>query len=134
MATDEQKQATKALFTGHYPYMMQALLIAMQRCMVWRTADTDEARTYFDLFDLAKQTDETHPLEGEAFYMVSQEGAIGLCAAGKEYLVRWLYVPMEGGEERKRLLAEVIEKLNREEAKEVDEESEKDVPPPPPIF
>jgi hypothetical protein len=114
--TEDQmkEEATKIFFTGHYPRRLQALFIAMQRCMVWRDAATNASITYFDLFDLAKQGDDQHPTIDGTFYIVSHEGAIGFCPTGKEYNVEWRYIPMEPGEERDQLLKEVVEKLNNE--------------------
>ena len=118
METEDQNQsreeAMKAFFTGHYPRRLQALFIAMQRCMVWRDVATNAPITYFNLFDLAKQGDDQHPPIDGTFYIVSHEGAIGFCPTGKEYNVQWLYIPMEPGDERDRLLNEVVEKLNNE--------------------
>lgn len=117
MTEEERKQCERAFFTGHYPYMMQALTIAMQHCMVWRIKESGEAVTFEDLFTLAKQQDEEHPLKEGAFYMVTSEGAIGL-SPGLEYLTEWIFIPMEPCEERDQLLQETIEELKRQEAEE----------------
>ena len=119
-----QQQAAEAFLTGHYPYLLQALAIAIDRCLVWRLAATGEPFNADDLFRFAKAYDEAHPLEKGAFYMVSREGAIGL-APGLEYMVKWMFLPMERGAERDRLLQQLQQVMAQQEAEET-------MPPPPP--
>ena len=49
--------------------------------------------------------------------MVSREGAIGL-APGLEYMVKWLFLPMERGEERNRLLQQLQQVMAQQQAEE----------------
>ena len=96
---------------------MQALAIAMNSCLVWRLAQTGQPFTADDLFRFAKAYDEQHPLEKEAFYMVSREGAIGL-APGLEYMVKWMFLPMERGAERDDLLQQLQQIMAQQQAEE----------------
>ena len=112
-----QQYTEEAFWTGHYHYILQALAIAINSCLVWRLATTGQPFTADDLFRFAKEYDEQHPLEKEAFYMVSREGAIGL-APGLEYMVKWLFLPMERGEERNRLLQQLQQVMAQQQAEE----------------
>lgn len=107
--TPEQEQAKKALLTGHFPYMMQAVAIAYQIVPAWRHAEKGVPCSVLDLFQAARNYDETHPRkEGDpAFFYISIEGAIGYCPTGLEFQVTWLFLPMEPGKERDALVAKV---------------------------
>jgi hypothetical protein len=107
----------EAVWTGHYHYLLQALAVAMDTCLVWRLAGTGKPFTADDLLSFAKQQDEQQPLEKNAFYMVSREGAIGL-APGLEYLVKWIFIPMEKGKERDRLLLELQQLMEQQRQEE----------------
>ncbi len=118
-----RQYAEEAFWTGHYHYLLQALAVAMNSCLVWRLAETGQPFTLDDLFNFAKEQDEQHPLEKKAFYMVSREGAIGL-APGLEYMVKWVFIPMEKGPERDRLLQGLTQVMQRLEAEEEERTSE----------
>mgnify|MGYP007056283492 CR=1 FL=1 len=49
--------------------------------------------------------------------MVCREGAIGL-APGLEYMVKWMFLPMERGAERDRLLQQLQQIMAQQEAEE----------------
>ena len=106
--------------TGHYPYLMQALAVAVSRCQVWRMRETDDIFTVIEIFDFAKEWDEQHPPKEGQFYIVSIEGAIGRCYQA-EWLATWLFIPMEPCAERSVLLKDMQERLAKmaeEEEKE----------------
>lgn len=127
--TEEIKKQAEAMFqTGHYPSLMLALAIAMQRNVVWLIKDSGEPLTLLDMFKLAKTYDEEHPLQEGDFYMVSAEGAIGL-SPGLEYMTDWIFTPMPRGEERDRLVAFTLDELKRQEQE--DERGEAVVPQQP---
>ena len=81
----------------HYKNLMSALGDAMPMCLAWRLVGTED--NYFnarDLFAFALADDEADgALKEGQFYLVSAEGAIGI-ASGYEYLVKWLFIPLEG--------------------------------------
>ena len=109
---DVRKQAEEAYLTGHYPYLMQALVMAVSSCVVWRLVDSDDIFTMIDVFNFAKQWDEEHPLKNGEFYLVSAEGAIGI-SPGAEWLTKWLFIPMEAGAERDEFLQKLQKQLNK---------------------
>lgn len=112
-----RKWAEEAFWTGHCHYLMQALALAMQRCQVWRLAETGDVFTLIELFDFAKAYDEEHPLPEGQFYRTTVEGAIGLCLQA-EYMTKWLFTPMEPGKERDALLLELKGKMEQLELQE----------------
>ncbi len=81
----------------HYKNLMSALGDAMATCLAWRLAGTEgnyfNARDLF-AFALTEEKKEGSLKEGQ-FYVVSPEGAIGI-ASGYEYLVSWMFLPLEG--------------------------------------
>ena len=81
----------------HYKKLMSALGDAMPMCLAWRLTGTED--NYFnarDLFGFALSDDKGEgSLKEGQFYVVSAEGAIGI-ASGYEYLLRWLFIPLEG--------------------------------------
>lgn len=107
---DIRQQAEDAYMTGHYPYMLQALVVAQDRCQVWRMTNSDDVFTIIELFNFAKDWDEQHPPKDGEFYLVSAEGAIGLCR-WVEYSVLWLFTPMEPCPERDELLKDMVARL-----------------------
>jgi NADH pyrophosphatase NudC (nudix superfamily) len=120
--TPEQEQAKKALLTGHFPYMMQAVAIAYQLVPAWRHAEKGTPCSILDLFQAAKRYDETHPRkEGDlSFFYVSLEGAIGYTPTGLEFQVVWLFYPMEPGKERDAVLAKVKAEVEAAEKAEAE--------------
>lgn len=115
--TPAQEQAKKALLTGHFPYMMQAVALAYQLVPAWRYASNGAPCSVLDVFQAAKKYDESHPRKEDdhSFFYVSLEGAIGYCPTGLEFQVSWLFVPMEPGEERDALVAKVKEEFEAAE-------------------
>ena len=113
-----REYSERAFWTGHYHFLMQALAVAMSRCLVWRLVGVGTPYTLKDLFDFAKIQDEEHELKDPYFYYVSREGAIGL-SPGLEYLTQWLFIPMEPGKERDFFLRDLREKILEEEAAEM---------------
>ena len=109
--------ADEAFWTGHCHYLLQALALAMQRCQVWRLAATGDVFSLMELFDFAKAYDAEHPLPEGQFYRTTVEGAIGLCLE-VEYQTKWLFTPMEPGEERDKLLRDLEGQLEQYELQE----------------
>ena len=111
--TPAQQQAKKALLTGHFPYMMQAVAVAYQMVPAWRHAGNGTPCSVLDLFQAAKRYDETHPRKEDdnSFFYVTLEGAIGYCPTGVEFQITWLFYPMEPGKERDAVLAKVKDEV-----------------------
>ena len=118
--TPQQEQAKKALLTGHFPYMLQAVAVAYQLIPAWRHASNGVPCSILDLFQAAKKYDETHPRKEDdnSFFYVTLEGAIGYCPTGVEFQVTWLFYPMEPGKERDAVLAKVQKEIRRIEDRE----------------
>ena len=112
--TEAQKQARIAFMSGHYPYFMQALVIAMQRTLAWTFIVDGTQLNAKDMYDLGVYKDSKQPLEDGYFYMISVEGAIGVCP-GKEYMTSWLFIPMDEGEEKEKVLARMKESVEVED-------------------
>ena len=130
----------------HYKNLVSALAGAMPACMVWLLAGTEDnyfnARDVF-AFALSEGGEEEEMEEGQ-FYVVSEEGAIGI-AANYEYLTRWLFIPVVDekvmGRELLRMKDEMsfdMEHENDEPQEErteayepAEEEGEKEQPVPP---
>ena len=96
----------KKTLIGHYPYMLQALAVAVRRVPAWRLAKDGKPCSLLDVFAFAKSFDEAHPRKDDdpAFFSVSIEGAIGYSESGLEYGVSWFFLPMEPGKERDALV------------------------------
>lgn len=109
---------------GHYQYLTLAVADAMTRCPVWRIADGEDCFTAPELIRFAKQQDEEAPLQAPEFYKVTSEGAIGK-SPGLEFLTKWILIPLEPGEKRDALLAQM-----RKETEQVETIA---TPPPPPV-
>ena len=118
--TPKQEQAKKALLTGHFPYMMQAVAIAYQMVPAWRHAANGTPCSILDVFQAARKYDETHPRQKDdnSFFYVTLEGAIGYCPTGVEFQITWLFYPMEPGEERDAILAKVKDEVEAAEKAE----------------
>ena len=99
----------------HFLYLAQALMVATLRTPAWRTADKGLPCSVVDIFNLAKPYDEKRKEEDSYYFMVSAEGAIAI-STGPEYMLRWLFLPMEAGAERDALLKQVAEEYDRVEA------------------
>jgi len=112
-----QEDAKKAYLTGHYDFMTQALAVAVNRVPAWRLAKDFTPCPLFDVFGFAKRWDEEHPRkEGDpGFYYVTREGAIGYSASGLEYQIRWIFIPMEPGEERDAIVQATVDAYNKAE-------------------
>ena len=113
-------EAKKAWLTGHFPYMVQAFVMAAQRVPAWRLAKDGTPCSSWDVLRFAQHYDETHPRkEGDrSFFYVTLEGAIGYSEAGVEFLISWLFYPMEPGAERDALVAKALSELERAETEE----------------
>ena len=59
--TPEQEQARKAMLTGHFPYMMQAVAVAYQMVPAWRHAEKGVPCSIIDVFNAARNYDQAHP-------------------------------------------------------------------------
>lgn len=116
---DKNKKLTpeeKNILIGHYPYMLQALAVAVRRVPAWRLAKDGKPCSLLDVYTFAKSFDEAHPRKkgDKAFFSVSYEGAIGYSESGLEYAVAWFFLPMEPGKERDALVK--IDKLEYQKA------------------
>ena len=120
--TPEQQQAKKALLTGHFPYMMQAVAVAYQMVPVWRHAGNGTPCSVLDVYQAARKYDESHPRQADdkSFFYVTLEGAIGYCPTGVEFQVTWLFYPMEPGQERDAVVAKVKEEVEAAEKAEAE--------------
>lgn len=137
----QHQESYHEVWKGHYHSLRQALAIAMQYCWVWRRSDTQQPVTVKDLYETALRFDEETPLQGNQFFMVTREGAIGF-SEGYEFLTKWWYIPMEQGPERKQLIEDMRWELKAEFAAEeaiekavqarIDEDKANTPPPPPP--
>ena len=125
--TSAQEQAKKALLTGHFPYMTQAVAMAYQLVPAWREAVKGTPCSILDLFQTANKYDETHPRreDDHAFFYVTLEGAIGYCPTGLEFQITWLFYPMEPGQERDAIVARVKEEVEAAEKAAAEAEAEK---------
>ena len=85
----------------HYKNLLTALGAAVSKSLTWKLAGTQNE--YFnarDIYALAlSENGENEQMGEEQFYVVSEEGAIGI-ASGYEYLTRWIFIPLDV-EERK---------------------------------
>lgn len=106
-----EESISAAIKSGQYHYMSQAVLVAVNLCKVWRS--DDEKREPFSvqkLADFARSCDSQFPLAEGQYYIVTREGAIGLCT-GQEWLTEWLFVPMEPCPLRDEMLRQLDEDI-----------------------
>lgn len=90
-----EESMAAAIDSGQYPYMIQAVLVAVNLCKAWRADDeTQEPYSVQQLAEYARLCDSQAPLVEGQYYIVTREGAIGLCP-GQEWETEWLFVPME---------------------------------------
>ncbi len=112
-----EERMAAAIDSGQYPYMLQAVLVAVNLCKAWRADDdTQEPYSVLQLAEYARLCDSHAPLVEGQYYMVTREGAIGLCP-GQEWETEWLFVPMEPcplRDEMLRQLDQQIAALNAE--------------------
>lgn len=95
MSIFSEESMAAAIDSGQYTYMMQAVLVAVNLCKAWRADDeTQEPYSVQQLAEYARLCDSQAPLVEGQYYMVTREGAIGLCP-GQEWETEWLFVPME---------------------------------------
>lgn len=95
MSIFSEESIAAAIDSGQYTYMMQAVLVAVNLCKAWRADDeTQEPYSVQQLAEYARLCDSQAPLVEGQYYMVTREGAIGLCP-GQEWETEWLFVPME---------------------------------------
>ena len=81
-------------FRRNHACLLSAVTEVASACVVWRRAEGGEKINIFQLENMAREIDQEQPLkEGDGFYTVSPEGAIGFCPGGIEYLTRWLFYP-----------------------------------------
>ncbi len=119
MATNNQPINTsgRGPVAGHYRTLTQALAVAMPKCIIWRETGEGTPISVKELYDFARKQDEESPLSPEQFYMVSREGAIGI-SPGLEWLTRWMFIPMEPGQEWDFVFRNMQEELQTEAAVE----------------
>ena len=95
MSIFSEESMAAAIDSGQYTYMMQAVLVAVNLCKAWRADDeTQEPYSVQQLAEYARLCDSQAPLVEGQYYIVTREGAIGLCP-GQEWETEWLFVPME---------------------------------------
>ena len=95
MSIFSEESMAAAIDSGQYTYMMQAVLVAVNLCKAWRADDeTQEPYNVQQLAEYARLCDSQAPLVEGQYYIVTREGAIGLCP-GQEWETEWLFVPME---------------------------------------
>ena len=121
------EEAKKAYLTGHFPYMVQAFVIAAQRVPAWRLASDGTPCSYWDVLRFARHYDDEHPRkEGDrSFFYVTLEGAIGYSASGVEYQVSWVFIPMGPGAERDALVKKSLEEFEKAVAEEERNEAQR---------
>ena len=112
-----EESMAAAIDSGQYPYMLQAVLVATTLCKAWRADDeTGEPYSVMELAEYARLCDSHAPRVEGQYYIVTREGAIGLCP-GQEWETEWLFVPMEPcplRDEMLRQLDQQIAALNAE--------------------
>ncbi|MBO4870926.1 MAG: hypothetical protein J5565_02950 [Muribaculaceae bacterium] len=112
-----EERMSAAIESGQYPYMMQAVVVAVSLCKAWRADDqTREPYSVLQLAEYARLCDSQAPLVEGQYYVVTREGAIGLCP-GQDYLTEWLFVPMEPCPQRDEMMRQLdaqIASLNTE--------------------
>ena len=107
-----QERMAAAIDSGQYTYMIQAVLVAVNLCKAWRADDgTNEPYSVQQLADYARMCDTHAPLVEGQYYLVTREGAIGLCP-GQEWETEWLFVPMEPCPLRDEMLRQLEEQIN----------------------
>lgn len=90
-----EESMSAAIASGQYHYMSQAVIVAVSLCKAWRADDeTHEPYSVQKLAEYARLCDSQAPLVEGQYYIVTREGAIGMCP-GQEFLTEWLFVPME---------------------------------------
>lgn len=90
-----EESMTAAIASGQYHYLTQAVVVAVNLCKAWRADDeTQEPFGVQELAEYARLCDSQAPLVEGQYYVVTREGAIGLCP-GQEWMTEWLFVPME---------------------------------------
>ena len=98
-----EERMAAAIDSGQYPYMMQAVIVAVNLCKAWRADDdTQEPYSVQQLAEYARLCDSHAPLV---------EGP------GQEWETEWLFVPMEPcplRDEMLRQLDQQIAALNAE--------------------
>lgn len=104
----------------HYTNMISALGGAMQICTVWQLIkEKDEGPSYYnarDIYGLAMELGGDEENLGEnAFYSVSEEGAIGISMV-YEYLTHWIFIPVDEPEIRDRELERLKIELEFDDA------------------
>ena len=89
----------KMVLTGHFPYLAQALTMACRKTLIWRKTNDGTPCNFLNIFYTAQEMDAKKTPEDTYYYMVSAEGAIGITPR-YEYMVKWLFIPMEDGPEK----------------------------------
>ena len=112
----------KMVLTGHFPYLAQALTMACRRTVVWRKTNDGTPVNFLNIFYTAQEMDAKKTPEDTYYYMVSAEGAIGITPK-YEYMVKWLFIPMEPGPEKDAALDKLKEDYDQVEAEAAAQEA-----------
>ena len=106
-------------FRRNHACLLSAVTEVASACVVWRRAEGGEKINIFQLENMAREIDQEQPLkEGDGFYTVSPEGAIGFCPGGIEYLTRWLFYPAMDEESVTEFVTDIYGKLDEIKAEE----------------
>lgn len=112
----------KMVLTGHFPYLAQALTMACRKTVVWRKTNDGTPVNFLNIFYTAQEMDAKKTPQDTYYYMVSAEGAIGITPS-YEYLVKWLFIPMEDGPQKQAALKKLEEDYNQVEAEAAAQEA-----------
>lgn len=106
-------------FHRNHACLLSAVTEVASACVVWRRAEGGEKINIFQLENMAREIDQEQPLkEGDGFYTVSPEGAIGFCPGGIEYLTRWLFYPAMDEESVTEFVTDIYGKLDEIKAED----------------
>ncbi len=70
--------------------LLKAAEFAAIRCKSWSFATADDRYDVKGLLVLAETSDSENPIDEDSFYVVSPDGAIGLCEDGED--IDWLFL------------------------------------------
>lgn len=77
-----------------YNSLLEAAEYAVTCCNNWNFAFTDEKYDTQSLLTMAEVSDSENPVDEDCFYVVSNNGAIGLYEDGED--IDWIFLPAHG--------------------------------------
>ncbi len=117
---NKETNFSQQTFHRYHASLLSAVAEVASVSVLWKQPTSEEKINIYQLEALARENDQEQPLkEGEGFYIVSPEGAIGYCPGGVEYLTRWLFYPCMDEESVREFVEDIYRKL--EEIKAEDE-------------